>query len=521
MNREKYMNFIYFFLKFMLYLLKVRILCMKEKIKIILYCFAISFLFLFIATKSSPIYPLNDWGDANAFFTMGKGFINGMVPFKDLFEQKGPVLYVIYGIGYLLSNTTFLGVFIMEVVAFTVVLYYFYKILKLYQMEKLFYHLSPIFSASILSMFAFSHGGSAEEFCLPLIMISLYHFLFLIKDKEYLKENKKVYIVTGIIAGLALWIKYTFLGFWIAFGLIFSFLFLYEKKYQNLFSFCAYYLLGILIITLPILLYFFFHNALKDLWDVYFYFNIFLYRPSLYESNFLLDLGFKAYRFFLSLINNNFFTVFLLLGILFIVKDKKILLKKYKVLIAILFIFSYSFSFFGGSFYKYYFLILGPFALFGVLLLGKYFSKASNKLSILTIAFCFMFILITSDKIDFSKVKKESLAQFKFATIMNEEENPTMLYYGGIDGGFYTVSNILPNEKYFEKVNVSYLSYSDNLDSQMSAIKNKRVQFVVFRIMNVEEKKEIPYLNENYELISMQIQEYEDKEWKYLLYKLK
>ena len=79
------------------------------------YCLFLSILFLLICTKSSPLYPFNDWVDSNAFFTMGKGMINGKVLYRDLFEQKGPLLYFIHGLSYLISNKTFLGVFIFEV----------------------------------------------------------------------------------------------------------------------------------------------------------------------------------------------------------------------------------------------------------------------------------------------------------------------------------------------------------------------------------------------------------------------
>ena len=53
----------------------------------------VSFCSLLFCTKNSWLYSFNDWVDGNAFFTMGKGMVNGLVPYKDLFEQKGPLLY--------------------------------------------------------------------------------------------------------------------------------------------------------------------------------------------------------------------------------------------------------------------------------------------------------------------------------------------------------------------------------------------------------------------------------------------
>jgi hypothetical protein len=82
------------------------------------YCILLSILFLLFCTKSSPLYPFNDWVDANASFTMGKGMMNGKVLYRDIFDHRGPLLYFYYGIGYLISNMDFKGVFIPRINTF-------------------------------------------------------------------------------------------------------------------------------------------------------------------------------------------------------------------------------------------------------------------------------------------------------------------------------------------------------------------------------------------------------------------
>ena len=93
---------------------------MKNKYKYYLYCLLVSFIILMFTSKNSFLYPFNDWVDANAFFTMGKSMFQGVVPYKDLFEQKGLILYFIYGIGSLISFKSFIGVFILEVISFSI-----------------------------------------------------------------------------------------------------------------------------------------------------------------------------------------------------------------------------------------------------------------------------------------------------------------------------------------------------------------------------------------------------------------
>ena len=51
-----------------------------------------AFLTITVCSKSSFLYPLNDWVDVNCFFTVGRGMLHGLVPYRDLYEQKGDLL---------------------------------------------------------------------------------------------------------------------------------------------------------------------------------------------------------------------------------------------------------------------------------------------------------------------------------------------------------------------------------------------------------------------------------------------
>jgi len=138
------------------------------------YCLLLSALFLLICTKSSPLYPFNDWVDTNASFTMGKAMMNGRVLYRDIFDQRGPLLYFLYGMGYLISHTTFIGIFIFEVLSFAIFLFFCYKSFNLYLDKHYSFIVLPLISFLVLNLRSFSHGGSPEEFCLPLLSFSLF-----------------------------------------------------------------------------------------------------------------------------------------------------------------------------------------------------------------------------------------------------------------------------------------------------------------------------------------------------------
>ena len=60
----------------------------KKNAKLFLLALFVAAAFLAICSKSSPLYPFNDWGDINCFFTVGKSMMQGLVPYRDLYEQK-------------------------------------------------------------------------------------------------------------------------------------------------------------------------------------------------------------------------------------------------------------------------------------------------------------------------------------------------------------------------------------------------------------------------------------------------
>ncbi len=118
------------------------------------------------------MYPTNDWVDTNAFFTVGRGMARGLVPYRDLFEQKGPLVYALHALASLISRQTFLGVYLLEIISLTVYLVLMWKTILLWSERH--DHFFAMFPALIIPLafltvntHAFALGGSAEEWCLP------------------------------------------------------------------------------------------------------------------------------------------------------------------------------------------------------------------------------------------------------------------------------------------------------------------------------------------------------------------
>ena len=83
----------------------------SRNVKIAFLSLVCAALALCVATTSSSLYATNFWTDTNIYFTIGRGMTQGLMPYRDLFDHKGPLLYMIYALAALMSDTSFIGVF--------------------------------------------------------------------------------------------------------------------------------------------------------------------------------------------------------------------------------------------------------------------------------------------------------------------------------------------------------------------------------------------------------------------------
>ena len=129
---------------------------------------------LLIATSSSPLYAANFWTDTNIYFTIGRGMTRGLMPYRDLFDHKGPLLFILYALGAAISDTSFIGVFILETLSLAAAVYAGWRTVSLFGEGRLTLLSMPILAAVVCCCTAFTQGGSAEEFALPALAAGVY-----------------------------------------------------------------------------------------------------------------------------------------------------------------------------------------------------------------------------------------------------------------------------------------------------------------------------------------------------------
>ena len=438
--------------------------------------FMIAFFVLFITSENSPLYVMNDWVDVNAFFTVGKGMMNGLLPYKDLFEQKGPLLYLIYGIGYLISPTSYFGVFVLEVISFTVFIYYVIKICEMFKVKKYAYLISSILSILLCTSNAFAHGGSAEEFCFPYFAITLFYSLKFIKTKEV---SKLELFINGLLAGFIFMIKYTLLGLWFGYMIIIIFDLLIRKRFKDIFINSIIFLSGMFLPFLVFIIYFYLNNGLKDFIDIYFIMNLFSYSPDKISLINKIELSFTG--MFKSLAGNGLLILILWIYIFIVVKDYKTE-KINKIYFILLIIFSILFTYIGGKFYRYYILLLLPYMLFSLIYLFYKYKPHFNKYSLfIVIVILIGYTYLNSNYKDNILKSENDYAQYIFADEINKYENATVFNYQTLDTGIYFTSNIVPNVKYFHQININKDNFETIFVEQDRYIKEELVDFVVMK----------------------------------------
>ena len=237
----------------------------KNNLRLFAYWWAVAFGVLFFASYDSYTHDLFYRCDSAWFFMCGKAWMNGLVPYVDFADCKGPFLWLIYGIGYLIDNDSYIGMFWIETIFYAVTLFYAYKSARIW----LSLHKSAIAAALLpLALFCpvIHTEMRAEDFCHPFMMIAIYYTLeFLYGDK---KLSKKASWVFGLCFCACAMIKWSVAVVNIILYLVY--VWNLRDKRNALASSLARFIGGVLIVALPFIVYLHINHATENFIITYF-----------------------------------------------------------------------------------------------------------------------------------------------------------------------------------------------------------------------------------------------------------
>ena len=464
-----------------------------------------------VCSLCSPLYPFNNWVDANCFFTVGKSMLYGVVPYRDLYEQKGPLLYALYALAYPVSRRSFFGVWLMEVAAAYAFLSLAYRTMAMLMGRKS----PPALLLSALLVYtapAFLKGGSAEEFCLPLLMLSLYYGTSVLLQKRELTYREAFLI--GLSSGAVLWVKYSMLGFYAGFILVPAWQMIRNKRIWKLLKILLLILAGVLLVSLPVLLYFWVNRALPDLWTAYFYNNIVVYGKG---SSFAATLRGLASGAASMLTYNDATMLLVLLSVICLFREKRF---SYGLFLALSFGLAFTVIYMGGINMKYYSEILCVFVPVAVAVLWRRLlslqnsnSEAGNdakrlRLARVLVPLLFALALFGNENSQMLQYRRNDLPQYRFAGTIAETPDATLFNYGALDIGQYTVNDLVPVCRYFCMLNIQSEEMFREMDRYMA---EGVTDFIVSRGLPVE--------SQYYELIQTEYFTDDGTEYPYYLYR--
>lgn len=181
----------------------------KDSIVLLMF-FCISTIVLFFLSRDSYLFEVYGRADSACFFMCGKAWMNGMIPYVDFADSKGPFLWLIYGIAYLIDHYSYVGVFYLSIPALAFTLYFLYLSANILLNNR---RLSYI--ASLLVLFALfnpqiHYETRAETFCWPFISMSLYLAAKIVYEKKVsIKQSLRYIFFLGFAFSACLLIKFT------------------------------------------------------------------------------------------------------------------------------------------------------------------------------------------------------------------------------------------------------------------------------------------------------------------------
>lgn len=209
-----------------------------------------------LANYDSPLHYYFQKVDSSWFFMGGKAMMNGYIPYVDFSDSKGPLVWLFYGLGYLISPTSFHGVYVLHCLLFSFVF------LLAFRLSCLVFDHKPVKARMTLSvvsvlifaipLFTYNHREMrCEDLCQLPLLYCIYCMTYYIKKGVLL--SRQAYLI-GLSMACILMIKWNFAIYSAIIPL--SIIIIVIKRRYHAASLTGWMTAGFLTIVAPILLIF-------------------------------------------------------------------------------------------------------------------------------------------------------------------------------------------------------------------------------------------------------------------------
>ncbi len=455
--------------------------------------------------------------DSSMFMYFGEGIKQGMIPYKEMLDHKGPVLFFINSIASIGFNENHMGLWLIELTSIFVTLFFTYKTSLLFT-NKGVSLLAIILSFSIY-ISTLDTGNYSEEYAMPFIMLSLYYFFDQVYHSRKLQNFH--FIIIGFSFSFVFFIRANMIVPWIVIYSYYLIMYFYQKKWLPLFKVVFYSFLGAMIICIPVVFYCIITGSLAEMIQQAFLMNLQYASSSLWEKlstsndfyNVLASSGYPVMIFlFLSLLLKN-------------LQNKKVR-RSYLLLLALNILNWYTVILSGRSYQHYMLTQVGLLTIIVAIVLFEYFKNYDLKKWIIVFS---LFIILFSPLFytSIQRIKYINTAEFPMdrekeaiaREIREHSKKGDRIYVHAIDGNIYLLSHRFSNSKFFVLPSLNYIEQPELSKEFLSSFDKDMPKYIVIMkdakvgldslfnkeiLALVSKKGKLEYQTESYILYKMQ-----------------
>ncbi|MDO4197833.1 MAG: hypothetical protein Q4D13_02435 [Erysipelotrichaceae bacterium] len=234
----------------------------RQIFKNILLFLAVFLFLLLFSTRTSFLYKYNYGSDSATFRLIGLCLRNGKRLYTDVFDHKGPVMFLIQYLGtYLNGNALILIQTVFSFISLKLLLET--GNLLNTSLSTLIFTLTV---SSLYYLWTFQNGNYTEEYSMPFIVICLYLFIkYAVNVKNDIRHKYVYSFIYGICFAVIAFIRVNN-AISIVAGVFAIMVYLFvHKEYKNLFMNLISGLSGVICISSLICLYFYLQGGLYDM----------------------------------------------------------------------------------------------------------------------------------------------------------------------------------------------------------------------------------------------------------------
>ena len=303
-----------------------------------------------------PVSPLNfqlSFRDPGVFLYTGWRILHGEVPYRDIWDQKPPVIFYINALGLAIAQGSRWGVWAIELISLFVAALIGYKLIN-----KFLGRTAAIISSYLwlVNLFFIIRGGNyTTEYTLPL----QFGCILLTINQHGRTNTRYLNLWIGILCGIAFFTKQNTIGVGIAIFLYMLMEAISSREFKKYITNIGWMTAGGLIVAIIIFFAFLLQGALKPFWDAAFFYN------TIYVTENSLTAKYSALKEGLSIFSKGDLSILAIVGwaigiLLLVLKQFKAPLKTFILLAVLDFPIEIIFVSLPGNSYTHYYMTLLP-----------------------------------------------------------------------------------------------------------------------------------------------------------------